>query len=244
VRSDQEANSAQVGRGGRDSGRRPEAGGLDLGRRRGGGAPLAQAVALALEADDVGVVDESVDERGGDHGVAEDLAPGFEAAVAGDDDRAALVAAGDEREEQVGRLAFEREVADLVDDQEVIALQAPQFVVQRVAVLGAFKPIDPLLGGGERDAMTAWQALIDKAMAKCVLPVPGGPKKQTLLCSVIQASWARCKISGFSAPGWALKSKSSSVLWAGKAAWRMRWRAPEASRAKTSASSSVSRNCS
>ena len=34
------------------------------------------------------------------------------------------------------------------------------------------------------------------------------------------------------------------VLCAGKAAWRMRWRAPEASRAKTSASSSVSRNCS
>jgi hypothetical protein len=39
------------------------------------------AVALALEGDHGGVVDESVDERGGDHGVAEDLAPGFEAAV-------------------------------------------------------------------------------------------------------------------------------------------------------------------
>ena len=53
------------------------------GRRPGGrtaGAapapPLAQAVALALERDHVGVVDEAVDEGGGDLGVADDLAPG------------------------------------------------------------------------------------------------------------------------------------------------------------------------
>ena len=31
--------------------------------------------------------------------------------------------------------------------------------------------------------------------------MPGGPKKQTLACSWIQASWARCRISGFSARG-------------------------------------------
>ena len=61
-----------------------------VGRRPAGwitaaGAPavplLAQAVALALEGDDVRVVDQSVDEGGSDHGVAEDLAPGLEAAV-------------------------------------------------------------------------------------------------------------------------------------------------------------------
>src|SRR5436190_22588964 len=75
-------------------------------------AALAQAVALAFERDHGGVVDESVDQGGGDHGVAEDLAPLFEAAVTGDDDRAALVAAGDEREEQVGRAALEGQVAD------------------------------------------------------------------------------------------------------------------------------------
>ena len=63
----------------------------------------------------MGVVDEAVDERGGDHGVGEDFAPGLEAAVAGDDDRAAFVAARDEREEQVRGLAFERQIADLVD---------------------------------------------------------------------------------------------------------------------------------
>src|SRR3954454_18771462 len=101
-----------------------------MNRGRGPGAPLSEAVALAFEADDVGVVDESVDEGGGDHGVAENLAPGFEAAVAGDDDRALLVAAGDQGEEQVRGLPFEREVADLVDDDQAVAVQAPQLGVE------------------------------------------------------------------------------------------------------------------
>ena len=70
------------------------------------------------------MVDEPVDEGGGDHRVAEDLAPLLEAAVAGDDDRAAFVAARDERKQEVGGLAFEREVADLVDDEEVVALES------------------------------------------------------------------------------------------------------------------------
>ena len=62
-------------------------------------------------------------------------APGFEAAVAGEDDRAAFVAARDQGEEQVRGLAFEREVADLVDDQQPVALQASELVVEGVAVL-------------------------------------------------------------------------------------------------------------
>ena len=53
-------------------------------------------------------MDEPADQGGGDHCVAEDLAPLLEAAVAGDDDRAAFVAAGDERKQQVGGLALER----------------------------------------------------------------------------------------------------------------------------------------
>ncbi len=58
----------------------------------------------------MGVVDEAIDQGSGDHGVAEDLAPAFEAAVAGDDDRAVFIAARDEGEEQVGGLAFEGQV--------------------------------------------------------------------------------------------------------------------------------------
>jgi hypothetical protein len=54
--------------------------GVDVGGS-GRACALAEAVALAFEGDHGGVVDESVDEGGGDHGVAEDLAPLLEAAV-------------------------------------------------------------------------------------------------------------------------------------------------------------------
>jgi hypothetical protein len=53
---------------------------------------VTQAVAVALQAEDLGVVDEPVDHRRGDDLVAEDLAPGGEGLVRGDDQRGALVA--------------------------------------------------------------------------------------------------------------------------------------------------------
>ncbi len=57
----------------------------------GGGGDSAEVVVLepvgvALEGDDVGVVDEPVDHGGGDGVVAEDLAPAAELLVAGDDE--------------------------------------------------------------------------------------------------------------------------------------------------------------
>ena len=45
----------------------------------------AQAVAGALDLHDDGVVQEAVEQRGGDDGVAEDLAPLGEAAVGGEE---------------------------------------------------------------------------------------------------------------------------------------------------------------
>ena len=131
--------------GGWDLGGGPEARCLDPNRWRAWrawralGAPLLEPVALAFEGDDVGVVNEPVDEGGGDHRVAEDLAPGLEAAVAGDDDRAALVAAGNQREEQVRCLPFQGQVADLVDDDQAVALQPFELVIEGVAVLGGLE---------------------------------------------------------------------------------------------------------
>src|SRR5206468_9466180 len=78
-----------------------------------------------------------------------------EAAVRGDDDRAAFVAARDEGEEQVGGLALQGEVADLVDDQEVVALEPAQLLLELVVVLGGLEARDPFLGGGEGDAVAA-----------------------------------------------------------------------------------------
>jgi hypothetical protein len=51
-----------------------------------------EAVAVAFEGDDCGVVDEVIDHGGGDDLVAEDFAPAAERLVAGDDEGGAFVA--------------------------------------------------------------------------------------------------------------------------------------------------------
>ncbi len=60
------------------------------------------------------VMQQPVQDGGGDDAVTEHLAPGAEALVAGRDHRAALVAPADQLEEQIGALPVDRQIADLV----------------------------------------------------------------------------------------------------------------------------------
>ena len=83
-----------------------------------------ESVAVAFEADDVGVVDEPVDHRGGDDGISEHFAPATERFVRRDDQAGAFVARRDELEEEVRGVGFEGDVADLVDDEERHASEA------------------------------------------------------------------------------------------------------------------------
>jgi len=113
-----------------------------------------EAVAVAFEGEDFGVVDESVDHGGGGDFVAEDLAPAAEGLVAGDDHRGAFVAPGDEHEHQVRGLRVERDVADFVDDQQRDPLQPRELVIEAALALGVGQERDPFGGGAERDAVT------------------------------------------------------------------------------------------
>ena len=61
------------------------------------------------------VMQNAVEDRTRDHAVSEHIAPAPEALVAGQDHRPALVAPADELKKQRGRLAVDRQVADLVD---------------------------------------------------------------------------------------------------------------------------------
>ena len=67
-----------------------------------------EPVGVALDGDDLGVVDESVDHGGGDDGVAEDLAPAAEGVVGGDDQAGSFVAGRDELEAQFWRPRLRR----------------------------------------------------------------------------------------------------------------------------------------
>ena len=79
---------------------------------------VLEPVARAVDRDDFAVVQEAVEDRGGEDFVAEDLAPFAEGLVRGEDDRALLVALGDHLEDQVRLGAFEWLVADFVDHED------------------------------------------------------------------------------------------------------------------------------
>src|ERR1700675_3510478 len=90
---------------------------------RAGSAALAllEAVAVAVHLEDVDVVSEPVWETtgqalGGDH-----AGPLVEGQIAGDDGGAALVALAEDLEQQLGAARRQRDIAQLVDDQELVA---------------------------------------------------------------------------------------------------------------------------
>jgi hypothetical protein len=101
---------------------------------------VLEAVAVSLQVDDLGVVDEAVDHRGCDYVVAEHLAPAAERFVAGHDETGPFVSGRDQLEEQVGGLGLERDVAHLVDDQQRVAAEFAQFVVQPACLVGVGEP--------------------------------------------------------------------------------------------------------
>jgi hypothetical protein len=64
-----------------------------------------------LERQDLGVVSQAIDHRGGGDLMAEDLTPGAEGLVTGHDQAGALVASGDQHEHQVRGLGIKRDVS-------------------------------------------------------------------------------------------------------------------------------------
>src|SRR4051812_50070825 len=82
-------------------------------------ARLLEAVGIPVDGDDLGVVDEAIDQRDDACGVGEDLAPFGERAVGGDQRAPDLVAARDQLEHQVGVAVGGGEKANPVGDQQL-----------------------------------------------------------------------------------------------------------------------------
>lgn len=80
-------------------------------------------MALTVELEDGGVVDEPIDGRHRRHRVFEDLVPLAEDQVGGDDDGLLLIALGQEVKEHLHLLAGLLDVADVVDDD---GIEAPE----------------------------------------------------------------------------------------------------------------------
>ena len=85
----------------------------------GGSGAVLESPALVAGLDDLAVVGQAVEQRGGHLGVAEDGWPFAEGEVGGDDDRGALVEPAHEVEEQLPAGLSEGQVAEFVEDDEV-----------------------------------------------------------------------------------------------------------------------------
>jgi hypothetical protein len=80
---------------------------------------FAEAIAVAGDLDEGGVVGETGDEADGARGVGKDGVPVAESEIGRQDDRLLVVALGDDLKEPVGGMGVVGEVAELVDAQEL-----------------------------------------------------------------------------------------------------------------------------
>ena len=109
---------------------------------------LAQPIAGALDVDDDGVMKQTVEQRGCDHRIAENLAPFGKAAIGGQDHRAALIARIDQLEEQIAGTGADAEVPDLINDQQRRAAEKADPLAQAALALSTGEAVDDI---GERE---------------------------------------------------------------------------------------------
>lgn len=83
-------------------------------------AALLEAVAVIAGLDDVAAVREPIEERGGHLRIPEHAAPLPEGEVGGHDERDAFVELADQVEEQRSAVLGERQVAELIEDNDVL----------------------------------------------------------------------------------------------------------------------------
>ena len=81
---------------------------------------ILHAITFAFDDDGFGVVQDAVEDGGGEGGVVvEDGGPVFEDLVGGQDDGSAFVALADDLEEQVGPAFVDGQISQFVDGQEI-----------------------------------------------------------------------------------------------------------------------------
>ena len=164
------------------------------------------------------MVQEPVEDCGGDDRIGEHHAPFGNAAVRRDQHGAGFVAPADQLEEQVRRVGLQRQVAELVDDQQLRLRQRQQFLVQRRSPCALARPATSVVAVVNCTVYPARIASRPSAIDKCVLPTPGGPSSSTFSPLAIQRDAARSRICFGSIDGCASKSKPASSFTAGKCA--------------------------
>src|SRR3954454_6850003 len=133
----------------------------------------------SCRSDDLGIVDETVDQRHHAGGVGEHLTPFGKGAVGGDQRAFVLIPPRDQLEHQVGVTIGVGEIADFIDDQQLWPGVMPQAATQRgVAVQCGEMPSSwpALVNSTVCPSIRAWWAIF---CATIDLPTPFGPTSTT-----------------------------------------------------------------
>lgn len=108
---------------------------------------VLHAVALALDDDGFGVVQEAVQDGGSEGGVVvENLGPGFIGLVGGEDDGASFVALADDLEEEIGTGFVDGQISEFVDDEYGRAQEFLEFDGESVGDLSGGEGVDDFDG--------------------------------------------------------------------------------------------------
>src|SRR5579863_3184523 len=118
------------------------------------------------------MMQEAVEQRGGDDGIAEDVSPLGEAAVRGEDHGALFVASVDELEEEIAA-GNDWEVADLVDNEQDEAAEESDSLAQSALSFGPGERGDDLGEGAEVDAAAGLHRLDAEPQAEVGLAGAG-----------------------------------------------------------------------
>ena len=109
---------------------------------------VLEAVAFAIGFEDMDPVGEPIQEGAGEAFAAHDFGPFLEGQVGGDDHRTALIGLADDIEKQFRARFGERDVAELVEDDQIQSLKLARQALERSAFLG-FEELGDQAGGGE-----------------------------------------------------------------------------------------------
>src|SRR5512132_3018623 len=186
-----------------------------------GGSP---PVALDVHLEDGRVVDEPVDHGQGHGWVGEDLAPLTERLVCGDEDGAAFVARADELEQHAGLGLILADVGEVVEDQEVEALEPVDGGLEGEFAAGDLELLDEVGGPGEQDPRSVVNQGEADGCGEMAFSAAGWAEEEQVGALANQLSPAVMAITcALESIGTASKSKLSSVFPGGRRA-SARWR--------------------
>ena len=154
---------------------------------------LTETVARSFDLDDDRMVEKAIEKRGGDDGIAEDVTPFGEAAIGGEDHGALLVSGVDELEEEIAATGNDRQVADLVDDQEGCSAEIAQALPELTFPLRGSQRGDDVGEGGEVDAPAGFDGLDGERRGKMAFAGAGRTEQMHDLGMVDELQFGQCE---------------------------------------------------